>query len=99
MLIVAGAFSCGKKKDPIVILQIPELSSPEEPFGNKGNGTVITVYVYGEVKKPGQYSLPRGSLAIRALEEAGGPGPGADLSTMRLFREISPGEMIFIPSR
>jgi protein involved in polysaccharide export with SLBB domain len=43
--------------------------------------------ILGEVRRPGTYPLPPGSMRFSALvAEAGGFLPGADLATMRVFR-------------
>jgi len=45
------------------------------------------VMVTGHVVKPGVVRLERGSHAWTALQAAGGPNPGADLSKVELLRE------------
>jgi hypothetical protein len=89
--------SCGSEKKPVVLIQFYDGSSSPEPFGNEGHE--VTVLVYGEVKKPGAYRLPRGARKLNAIEMAGGVTAASDLSGLKLFSLVEPGEMIFIPTR
>ncbi len=50
------------------------------------------VFVAGEVRFPGKYSFPETSVNLwEAIREAGGPAPGANLSSVRLVQDRSRG--------
>ena len=54
----------------------------------------VVVHVAGKVRRPGVIRLPGGSRVIDAVEAAGGPRRGADLSTVNLARELQDGEQV-----
>ena len=68
----------------------------------KGTETVsedeIYVYVCGCVKEPGVLILPADSRWFQAVERAGGPLEGADLSQVNMAAELEDGERIYIPA-
>lgn len=50
------------------------------------------VFVAGEVRFPGKYSFPETSVNMwEAIREAGGPAPGANLSSVRVVQDRSRG--------
>lgn len=50
------------------------------------------VFVAGEVRFPGKYSFPETSVNLwEAVREAGGPAPGANLSSVRVVQDRSRG--------
>ncbi len=63
--------------------------------GGSGDGTVV-VDVAGKVRSPGLVTLPEGSRVADALEEAGGPRPGVDLTTLNLARPLVDGEQLLV---
>ncbi|WP_047871221.1 ComEA family DNA-binding protein [Nocardiopsis sp. RV163] len=56
----------------------------------------LVVHVGGEVSDPGLYTLPSGSRVADAVEEAGGPLPGADLDLLNLARPLVDGEQVLV---
>ncbi len=57
---------------------------------------VVVVAVAGRVVRPGLVRLPLGARVADALEAAGGPLPGTDLSTLNLARKVVDGELITV---
>jgi competence protein ComEA len=57
---------------------------------------VVVVAVAGRVVRPGLVRLPAGARVADALEAAGGPLPGTDLSTLNLARKVVDGELITV---
>ncbi len=70
---------------------IPRL--PKVPVSRES----IEVKIEGAVKEPGWYDLPRGSLVIEGIREAGGALPQADLRGMNLGSSLEDKEEIWIP--
>lgn len=58
--------------------------------------TTVTVDVAGEVRRPGIVVLDSGARVIDALEQAGGPRPSVDLTSLNLARELVDGEQILV---
>lgn len=58
----------------------------------------ISVYVYGQVRKPGVYQLKKGSLVYDALHIAGGAKPDANLS-LNLAWAMEENMMIYLPGK
>ncbi len=56
----------------------------------------MIVAVAGRVLHPGLVRLPAGARVADALEAAGGPLPGTDLSTLNLARKVVDGELITV---
>jgi competence protein ComEA len=57
---------------------------------------VMIIDVSGRVRKPGVYSLDKGSRAIDALNLAGGALPGVNLSDINLAHILFDGEQIIV---
>jgi len=57
----------------------------------------IEVKIEGAVKEPGWYDIPKGSLVIEGIREAGGALPQADLRGMNLGSSLEDKEEIWIP--
>lgn len=73
-----------------------------DPGGGAGlaelhSGEELVVHVAGEVAVPGLYSLPDGARVADALEQAGGPLPGAALDALNLARVLADGEQLVVP--
>lgn len=58
---------------------------------------LIEVKIEGAVKEPGWYDIPKGSLVIEGIREAGGALPQADLRGMDLGSSLEDKEEIWIP--
>lgn len=56
----------------------------------------VTVYVAGEVTRPGVYRLAPGARAQDALTRAGGPLPDADLVAVNLAARLNDGDEIAV---
>ena len=70
---------------------IPRL--PKVPVSKES----IEVRIEGAVKEPGWYDIPKGSLVIEGIREAGGALPQADLRGMNLGSSLGDKEEIWIP--
>jgi len=57
------------------------------------------VYVVGEVRRPGVYTLSDGARVDAALSAAGGPTQTADLVAVNLAERISDGERIVVEAK
>jgi competence protein ComEA len=55
------------------------------------------VHVAGRVRRPGLYRLPVSARVALAVERAGGPAPGADLSAVNLAARVEDGQQIVLP--
>jgi competence protein ComEA len=56
----------------------------------------LVVDVAGKVRRPGIAVLPAGSRVVDALEAAGGPRRGVDLTSLNLARPVVDGEQILV---
>ena len=55
------------------------------------------VHVAGWVRKPGVYELAEGQRVIDAIELAGGPRRGAELSALNLAALLTDGQQVLVP--
>jgi competence protein ComEA len=62
------------------------------------SGAPLIVDVAGEVRKPGVYEFAEGQRVIDAVNEAGGPTPKADLSSLNLAAPLTDGTQVLVPS-
>jgi len=85
------ALSQGRSSEPIVAV-VPTVITPTIPE----IAEVLIVDVSGRVKKPGVYSLDKGSRAIDALNLAGGALPGVSLTDINLAHILFDGEQIIV---
>ena len=58
----------------------------------------VTVYVSGEVLRPGMYEVPAGSRALEAIEKAGGMTTNANVNKVNLARKCKDGLQINVPA-
>jgi competence protein ComEA len=65
-------------------------STPATPTGE------VVVDVAGKVRRPGIVRLPVGSRVVDALEAAGGPRRGADVTGLNLARVLVDGEQVVV---
>jgi len=56
----------------------------------------VVVDVAGKVRRPGIVTLPAGSRVVDALQAAGGPRRGVDLSALNLARPLVDGEQVLV---
>ena len=97
LAIVAGAAA-------LVVLLLAWRSAPrQEPVPVASSSATIApalaelvVAVSGQVVRPGLVRLPPGSRVADAIQAAGGPLPGVDLSTVNLARKLNDGELIAV---
>lgn len=67
---------------------VPSATATAEP---------VTVFVSGQVNKPGVYDFPRDSIVQEAIEGAGGFGPNADADQVNLAQPLNDGLHIHVP--
>jgi len=89
------AFKFEQKQDALKLLQDDEKESGKSPARSSDKG-IITVYVIGEVKRPGVYRLQEGDRVYQAVEMAGGNLKTADLEHVDMARKLVDGENIEI---
>ncbi len=89
--------------------QQPDASSPSTTLATTTNNTsssssssstnsnTIQVYVVGQVKHPGIYTVASDARIYQAIQAAGGPLPGADLVTLNLATHVNDGQEIYVP--
>ena len=85
------ALAQGQNSEPPATL-IPTVITPSVPEIVE----VLIVDVSGRVRKPGVYSLDKGSRAIDALNLAGGALPGVNLGDINLAHLLFDGEQIIV---
>lgn len=85
-------------EESVIESQEPETASDKEDAqSSEGTGSVY-VYVCGQVKTPGVYSLPEGSRVYDAFTAAGGLTEVAAKDYWNQARLLVDGEMIYIPT-
>ena len=57
----------------------------------------IYVHVAGRVRRPGLYRVPAAARVAQAVERAGGPTRGADVSAVNLAARVEDGQQIVLP--
>lgn len=75
----------------------PSGSAAAVPSGSATPAIVVIVDVAGWVREPGVYEFPAGSRVIDAVDEAGGPRPGAELALLNLAAPLTDGQQILVP--
>jgi competence protein ComEA len=68
----------------------------EGPRPTMSKQPALTVDVAGKVAHPGLRRLPAGSRVADALAAAGGPLPGADITSLNLARRLADGEQLLV---
>lgn len=74
----------------------PTALTSVSPPAAASTGVEVTVDVAGKVRHPGIAVLPPGSRVVDALEAAGGPRRGVDLTSLNLARPLVDGEQILV---
>lgn len=69
------------------------------PDAGEPAASELFVDVTGWVRKPGVYTFEPGSRVIDAIERAGGPREGAELSVLNLASPLSDGQQILVPKK
>jgi competence protein ComEA len=65
--------------------------------GGGASGGEAFVHVAGRVRRPGLYRVPASARVALAIERAGGPADGADLSAVNLAARVEDGQQIVLP--
>lgn len=71
------------------------------PLVSPGTGAApqaIAIHIVGQVKKPGVWFVPEGSLVLDVVTKAGGLTSSADATAINLARKVSAGEHIYVPA-
>jgi competence protein ComEA len=61
------------------------------------SAATLIVDVTGWVRDPGVYEFPAGARVIDAVDRAGGPRSGADLSLLNLAAPLTDGQQVMVP--
>lgn len=67
--------------------------------GRPGAAAGTYVHVAGAVRRPGLYRLGAGARVATALQRAGGPLRGADVSAVNLAATLEDGQQVVVPRR
>lgn len=101
LLILAG---CGREEPKEILLESAPLQTPEDSFKSElvpekeeDAEALLIVYVCGQVRNPGVFSLAAGSRINDALNLAGGFEDEADIAAVNLAAPIVDGMKIYIP--
>lgn len=70
----------------------------DDSGANGASSGMVTVHVAGAVASPGLVTVPAGSRVGDAIEQAGGPRPGAQTDAVNLARVLTDGEQIRVPA-
>ena len=104
-LLVVCFSGCGKDTADYVIAeetQMTETESEAVVFEETTESTeteqLLYVYVCGEVKSPGVYTLPDGSRVCDVFSAAGGFTEAAATDYWNQARRLKDGEMIYVPT-
>ncbi len=84
---------------PLVALPSEDVPSSAAPVGASSEPAPtaeVVVDVAGRVREPGIAMLPVGSRVADALEAAGGPRRGVDLTALNLARVLADGEQVLV---
>jgi competence protein ComEA len=57
----------------------------------------IRVYISGAVQSPAVYELPQSGIVQDAIDAAGGPAPGADLTRINLAQQLQDQQHVHVP--
>lgn len=88
------------RTEPVAPSVAPATASAALPMpsgsGSVAGGAEVVVAVAGKVRRPGLVRLPAGARVADALDSAGGPLPGVDVSLLNLARKVTDGELILV---
>lgn len=88
----AGLWYVRSLPQPVQVAAEPRAAAAPTP-----SPAPVFVHVAGWVRHPGVYELPEGSRVIDALDLAGGPRRGAELSALNLAALLTDGQQILVP--
>jgi competence protein ComEA len=95
LLPAGGASASG----PPSKLRVSSAARSAGSAGGRTPGPRLVVHVVGAVRRPGLYRLPAGSRVADAVEQAGGPGPGADIALVNLAAPLADGQQVVVAAR
>jgi len=96
----AGLWYARSLPRPVDIAAPSDASSPavaSEPSPSASPTVAIIVDVAGWVRRPGVYEFATGDRVIDAVNRAGGPRKGADLTALNLAAPLTDGTQIVVP--
>jgi competence protein ComEA len=79
-----------------VVEPAPALAAVEVSGSAQPGGAELVVSVAGQVVRPGLVRLALGARVADAVEAAGGPVPGTDLTGVNLARRLTDGEHVVV---
>ncbi|HEU5474480.1 MAG TPA: ComEA family DNA-binding protein [Actinophytocola sp.] len=93
---VGVTLSSGGVREPPPGLPVAQAVPDPAPMPSTAaaTGGSIVVSVAGRVVRPGLVTLPDGARVADAVQAAGGPAPGVDLSMLNIARRLTDGEQI-----
>jgi competence protein ComEA len=94
LVVCVAAFLAWRSRPQVTAA--PPVTTSAQVAAPSSAPAVLIVSVTGKVARPGLVRLPAGSRVADALDAAGGPLPGTDLTGVNLARKIVDGEMIAI---
>ena len=74
-------------------------ATSEKPAKAKETVQLISVYICGEVNKPGIYEAPKGVMLNDIIEDAGGLTEDASVNNINFVYQITGNMSIYIPSK
>ncbi|MGE5390484.1 MAG: helix-hairpin-helix domain-containing protein [Deltaproteobacteria bacterium] len=92
-----GSIKAAQNQQSLKSIQSREADTTDVPSRSTDKG-IITVYVTGEVKRPGVYRLQKGARVYQAAEMAGGALDTADMKHIDMARKIADEETVYIPA-
>lgn len=112
MIMAVAGCVCGCRREPVlsgtdrsisVVETIQQSEDQEEVetelMMTETEGLMkISVYVCGQVQRPGVYELSADARIVTAIEAAGGAYEDADLSYLNLAEHMNDGDKIYVPS-
>lgn len=78
------------------VAETPEATAPTPASATPATPATVTVDVAGKVRHPGIAVLDAGARVVDALEAAGGPKSGVDLTGLNLARPLVDGEQVLV---
>lgn len=95
--VISFFYYYNNKKNSIDVIA-KDSSISQSTNENKGSNNEISVYICGEINKPGVYSLSEGDRLIKLIEMAGGFKQNADMQAINLSEKLEDEDFIKIPS-
>jgi competence protein ComEA len=100
--LAAGWRNLGPHPPPVYSASASLGAEPAQPAGPPApqpSPAHLVVYVAGEVRRPGVYTLAAGARAEAALAAAGGSTAAADLVAVNLAEHLADGEAFVVPPK